>query len=299
MYLLFGIIFLILLFFYVINLWRRKRIIKKVRSMCMDEKCRLLNQLIQPFGYCYIPSQDIFTSRIDAWQREFGYCALFDRAAPYLGMVFDRLPVYFDYQGKTWLIEFWKGQYGINTGCEIGVYHADRLLTEAELQTTIFQSVADQDMPSLSFDLFRKHNSIARLCAKHWWLTAFSMGRFSSPSDLSMEITVRLASSEMADAFIKGLINAGYCPDGIYRCCCTVAFSFDKGAPAGGFLSRLFTKLAQKSNHFWCRIYLFATRPFCLSVDRILYLYYFLPFAFRRMLRIRRYKKRRRSRGQS
>ena len=42
--------------------------------------------------------------------------------APRFQMVFDALPVYFDYQKKTWLIEFWKGQYGINTGAEIGIY---------------------------------------------------------------------------------------------------------------------------------------------------------------------------------
>ena len=39
-------------------------------------------------------------------------------------MIIDAYPVYFDYQDKTWMIEFWRGQYGINTGAEIGVYHA-------------------------------------------------------------------------------------------------------------------------------------------------------------------------------
>jgi Domain of unknown function (DUF4474) len=26
-------------------------------------------------------------------------------------------------KGKTWMIELWKGQYGLMTGCEIGVYN--------------------------------------------------------------------------------------------------------------------------------------------------------------------------------
>ena len=39
-------------------------------------------------------------------------------AYQYVGMVFETLPVYFDYAGKTWLIQIWKGQYGICTGCE-------------------------------------------------------------------------------------------------------------------------------------------------------------------------------------
>lgn len=290
MYLLFGIILLILLFFFCISCQRRKKNIKKVCSMCMAEKCSVLNRLIEPFGYSYIPSQDLFTSRIDAWQRDFGYCDLYDKAASHFNMIFDCLPVYFDYQDRTWLIEFWKGQYGINTGCEIGVYYADRVLTEDELKSTLFQCVDDKDMLKLSFDLFRNHSSIARLCAKHWWLTAFSMGRFSYPSDLSMGISVNLQSAEMAEAFTKGLIRTGYCPDDIYTCCNTVTFTFAKGTPAKGSFQRLRIKAAQWVNHFWCKVYLFVTRPFCLSIDRILYLYYYLPFAFRRMLHIRGYK---------
>ena len=89
MYLFFTIFFLFLLFFVCFNFWRRKKIIKKVCSMCMKEKCHLLDELIEPFGYSYVLSQDIFTSRIDAWQREFGYCALFDKAAFRFNMVFD------------------------------------------------------------------------------------------------------------------------------------------------------------------------------------------------------------------
>lgn len=292
MYLLFGIIFLILLFFFCISFWRRKRIIKKVCCMCMEEKCNILDQLIRPFGYSYIASQDIFTSRIDAWQREFGYCALYDKAASHFNMIFDCLPVYFDYQGRTWLIEFWKGQYGINTGCEIGVYYADRILTEKELQSTLFQCVDNEDMLKLSFTLIKNHNSIACLRARHWWLTAFSMGRFSEPSDLSMCASVTLPTAEMAKAFAAGLQKAGCHPEDICACCNNLTFSFTGSALKCGLLHNLRIRIAQWSNHFWCKVYLFVTRPFCLSIDRILYLYYFLPFAFRRILHIRRYKRR-------
>ena len=116
MYLFFGIFFLVLLFFFCLNHWRRKKIIQKVRCMCMKEKCCILDELIAPFGYAYLPAQDIFTSRLDVWQRDFGYCTLYDKAAFRFNMVFDCLPVYFEYDGRTWLLELWKGQYGINTG---------------------------------------------------------------------------------------------------------------------------------------------------------------------------------------
>ena len=291
MYLFFGIFFLILLFFFCVNHFRRKKIIKKICSMCMDEKCRILSDLIEPFGYAYVLSQDIFTSRIDAWQRQFGYCHLYDQAAPHFNMIFDCLPVYFNYEGRTWMIELWKGQYGINTGCEIGVYYADRILKEEELKHELFQCADNENMLKLYFNLYRNGQNIAHLCKIHWWLTAFSIGCFSKPSDLTMRVSITFHNEDMAEAFIRGLIKAGYRQEDIRLCCGTVSFTFGEADAFYHIWKRLLRNIAQCVNRFWCRVYLFITRPFCLSIDRILYLYYYLPFAFRKMLRIRKYKK--------
>ena len=297
MYLFFGIFFLVLLFFFCINRFRRKKIIKKVCTMCMDEKCRILDDIIKPFGYSYVLSQDIFTSRIDAWQRKFGYCHLYDEAAPHFNMIFDCLPVYFNYGGRTWMIELWKGQYGINSGCEIGVYYADRILKENELEHELFQCADDKNMLKMHFDLYRNGEEMARLCKVHWWLTAFSMGCFPKPSDLTMKVSITFHNEDMADAFAYGLIRAGYNPKNICVCLSTVSFTFADSSPVCGIFKRLRRKIAQCMNRLFCKIYLFVTRPFCLSIDRILYLYYYLPFAFRKMLRIRKYKKIKGKRG--
>lgn len=265
--------------------------------MCHSEKCNILNDLVYPFGYCYVDSQDIFSSLLDAWQREFGYCSLYDETALHFNMVFDCLPVYFDYDGKTWLIEFWKGQYGINTGAEIGVYYADRILDKEEYSHTLFHSVENKDMPELSFHLFRQGSEVADLCHRHWWLTAFSVGRFSAPADLYMRASITFPNRELTQAFLEGLINTGYDEEGIHVCCNTIAFAFTESIMPRNCLQKLHVKFAQAMNRFWCRVYLFITRPFCLSMDKILYLYYYLPFIFRRMLRIRKYKKFKDKRG--
>ncbi|MDE7016889.1 MAG: DUF4474 domain-containing protein [Lachnospiraceae bacterium] len=291
MYFIFGFIFVILIFFFCLNHWRKKKIIQKICCMCMEEKCALLDDLIAPFGYSYLLPQDIFTSRMDAWQRDFGYCALYDKAAPYLNMVFDSLPVYFDYQGRTWLIEFWKGQYGINTGCEIGIYHADSIIEESELKRTLFQCADDSEMPKLSLVFTKNEQCIAKLCGRHWWLTAFKLGCFSNPAVLSMHVCLTLQSCEMAEAFAEGLIRAGYNCCEIRVCHQTVTFIFDASCHKCGCWCRLQRRFAQFCNRFWCKVFLSVTKPFKLSVDRVLYLYYYLPFAFRKMFRIRKYKK--------
>lgn len=291
MYFFSGIVLLILLFFFCLSFWRRKKVIEKICCMSAKQKCHLLDELLEPFGFRYITAQDIFTSRIDAMQRNFGYCSFYDRSALAVHMVLDCLPVYFNYNGRTWLIEFWKGQYGINTGGEIGIYYADRIIPEQEWSHTLFQCAEDDDMVGLSFNLFRNGMEIADVREKHWWLTAFSVGRFSNPADLYMYAGITFPDNAMAEAFAKALVNTGCCRNDICLCHNSVTFCFTKAFTKDNCLRRLRIHLVQGINRFLCKMYLFITRPFCLSSDKILYLYYSLPFVFRRILRIRRYKK--------
>jgi hypothetical protein len=65
-----------------------------------------LDKIIAIGGYSYDPQQDIFYSNMDAWQREFGYCRLYDEAATPLRLIMDCEPIYFDFKEKHWLIEF-------------------------------------------------------------------------------------------------------------------------------------------------------------------------------------------------
>ena len=126
-YIILALILLLSVTFAVIWIIRKRNSRRKVCEMQMSQKVRLLNGLTEPSGFIYDTHWDVFTSRTDAWQRKFGYEMLFDRIAAGVNMVLDTWPVYFDYEGRTWLIEFWKGQYGINTGAETGIYHADHL----------------------------------------------------------------------------------------------------------------------------------------------------------------------------
>lgn len=239
MYLLFAILLPLFLVLFILNYRHSKRNIKKVRSMCISDKCKLLRELLEPFGYSYLPSSDLFTSRRDAWQREMGYSILYDKTAHHLNMVFDSLPVYFVYQGRTWLLEFWKGQYGITTGGEIGLYYVDRLVKENERETTLFHAVPDENMLRMSFTLFKNDTPVAELNGVHWWLTAFRLGCFSSPADLTLCASVDFPYPDMARAFIKGLYAAGYEPCNICCRCNTVTFSFDRTTKQKGFLRNL------------------------------------------------------------
>ena len=287
MYLFFGIFLFFCILFFLLNHHRRKCIIQKICCMDFCEKFCLLNDLMRPYGFSFLPKQDIVTSRKDAWQREFGYSSLFDQTASRFNMVFDCEPIYFDYEGRTWRIEFWKGQYGINIGSEIGIYCADSLLAASQYEYAHFQSVPDDRMPFMEMELFYKNESLFSVSSPHWWLTGFSMGRYCEPEDLSMQISITFPNRYMLQSFAEALLRRGYDRSRISIRYLTISFSFVRPfAPQPR--SPFFSRLSQWKNRQLCRLYQSVTRPFPGTMDKLLYLYFFLPRTFRRMLRFKK-----------
>ncbi len=298
MYFLFGFFFILILFCIAFCHWRKACIIKKVCSMTCSEKCHLLNELIHPFGYQYLLKQDLFFTTFDAWQRKFGYANIYNCTAPFFHMVFDSEPVYFDYNGRTWLIEFWKGQYGINTGAEIGIYCADSLVEPGQRNHTLFHTVSDSDIPVFSMNL--KYNTkttcqdVGSLSMPHWWLAIFKMGLFSNPNNLLVNFCIEFPSYDMMLAFRDALIEKGYDHCSLQTYGCRICFSFrsPKSPVPCGILTKPVRIIAQLGNRLLCSLYRFVTRAFDCTLDRLIYLYFYLPFLFGHCLHLRRCKKR-------
>lgn len=268
---------------------RRRRAARKV---CAIEKCKrteLVNELLQPFGYVYDSCEGIVKTTRDAWQREFGFCTAYDQSAVYFNMVYDREPVYFYYEGKTWLLEFWKGQYGMNAGGEIGLYHADGILSEKHLKKTLFESASDRELLPMEMVVYEKGERALSTSGNHWWLTGFVVGAYCRPEDLKMEAAVTFPNEDMREAFVAGLRKCGYHKCDIKICGLKVCFRFKKpySRQYRGLLPwrRAWT---QWKNRMFCRMFRMVTKPFTCAVEQILYLYFFLPAAFRRMFCMRR-----------
>ncbi|MBQ2801787.1 MAG: DUF4474 domain-containing protein [Lachnospiraceae bacterium] len=287
--------FVFLLLFVLCNMLffhcRKRKIRKKICDMNTAEKCEKLTGIIEPLGYCYDVKQDVFSTALDAWQRNFGYTESYNYYAPHFNMVFDYEPIYFDYQDKTWLIELWKGQYGINTGAEVGIYYSDSYVPPALREHTLFHCVKDRDMLPMTLHLFQEDDSIAMLRKRHWWLTIFSMGVYNEPADLSANVSITFPTESMMNAFIEALNKKGYHKNDICVCGLTVIFIYRSCSTCKAPLFRRFLcKYAQWKNRIFCKLFLWVTKPFSSSLDRALCLYYYLPFAFRRLLTIKRYK---------
>ncbi len=282
MYIIFPCILFIMVLCALLMVWRKL--------------CRL-NELVNPFGFEYLLSQDIFTSCKDAWQRDFGYCWLYDKSADLFNMVFDCEPIYFDYEGCTWMIELWKGQYGINAGAEIGIYRADGLVSRHQRTAAMFHTVPDSDLPFFEYTLYQDNCAMYRIAQRHWWLTGFRMGQYVSPDCLLMKTEITFPSCEMQHAFVRGLIDCGYAQEDIHVWNLQVAFSFSRPhTRQPRCIHGIRNAFAMWKNRIFLKIYCHVTKHFCFTMDKLLYLYEYLPFAFRHMMHIRHKKKKRRRR---
>ena len=178
----------------------------------------VLRRLLADTGYAYDWSQNIFYSVLNPWQRKLGYCRLYDESSALAGMVIDCEPVYFDYGGKKWMIELWKGQYGITTGGEIGIYNTEGpdLDIQGVFNGTFYFCANDNETLSMMYTLRLNDRHLFSRAARHWWLTGFRLGEFAKPSRLTMEASITFKDHGMQQAFLEGLRKIGY-EDGEYR----------------------------------------------------------------------------------
>jgi hypothetical protein len=210
------------------------------------------------FGYSYDTKQTIFYSKTNCWQRKYGYCRLYDATAALSGMIIDCEPVYFEYDNRKWLIEFWKGQYLFMTGCEIGVYNTSRPEIDIPelFSGTFFDCAGDEDMINMSFKLFKNDTLLFQRDAVHWWLNGFKAGEFSNPQELKMEIKITLKDAQMLGAFTEGLKQAGYNGSETVINGLTVSIVFDKPHnPQPHSRTVEIEKMAQWNNRSLCDLF--------------------------------------------
>lgn len=298
LYYLIPAIILFLLLLSALFLYLRKRHnVKKIHAMTTEEKTTLINQLIEPVGYIYEPRQDIFATRLNAPQKLFGYNSFYDFSAAYFNMIFDYETIYFDYGNRTWLIEMWKGQYGINSGCELGIYYADSLVSPDDYTKTHFHAVDEADMPDISLQLNRiskknpfLYTRLGYLKYHHWWLTIFKMGVFSKPSGLFANASIRFKNYPMLYSFLDSF-EATMPPETEYRLNgLTVYFTFKKSHRKYNLFKRFVRRIALTLCHLYCILFNLITKTFENTGDKILYIYYFLPFSLRLIFRPKKEK---------
>jgi hypothetical protein len=178
-------------------------------------------------------------------------------------MIIDCEPIHFEYLEKHWMIGFWKGQYDLVTGGEIGVYtKAVDLTILGFFSGAYYDCVSNTDLLKMSYTLKKNGTTLFTREGEHWWLTGFKLGEFSNPSELTMDITITLHNVMMRDAFVTGLWNAGYPLDEFTRNGATVSFRFGSPhTPPPITRTPATDRIIQRKNELLCEKYHEITGP--------------------------------------
>lgn len=247
------------------------------------------DKIVKDAGYGYDSNQDIFYSRINSWQRKYGYCKLYDEAAAPLGMIIDCEPIYFEYESEKWLIEFWKGQYDLTTGGEIGLYKAKKSNIEIPgiFLGDFYEAVSNDELLYMEYKLRNKERIILIRAGKHWWLTGFKLGDFFNPSDLIMDLTIEFNDENMKNAFIKGLKAGGYLDEEIKVNRYSVGVCFNKPHTQQPYTRGEVTdKIIQKKNKLLCDKYQEITKPYDNFRDKLFAIKTMSPELYNEVMKI-------------
>jgi len=271
----------------ITHLSQRSKKIKNFKPNPDKQKqLEVLNKDLVPFGFAYNPDKDIFYSLMDPWQRDYGYCKLYDDMMPLVGMVVDSEPIRFEYNGKHWLIEFWKGQYGLTVGAEVGIYNSVcEKLDVIAYRGRFYNSAADSEMLPISIVLKKKGKKIISRKGIHWWLTGFKLGEFSDPSGLTAEISITFFDKQMCDAFLNALYDLGYDSGNVQIENEKVTIIYDKPYTVQPKLrddNRI--KRILKRNKCYCVIYKKLTRKYHCTLDKLEYLRTAAPWLYKIIL---------------
>lgn len=194
-----------------------------------NDEDKLVDNVIGPdgqqlAGYRYNPDGDYYyTDDKDCWQKNAGYNEVYDNMAPAAGMFIDQVRIRFNYGGKDWMIQFWKGQYGfLLVGAEIGVYTAPGGTYEGDTSGVNHYNCADkEDWLNMQLDCYWSENNnghykkvFTREYGKYWWATGFVKGQLTKytipKTELKLKGRITFKSTEMANLFVYGLKESGF-----------------------------------------------------------------------------------------
>lgn len=160
-------------------------------------------------SYQYAPEGNYYYTNEDPWQRALGYNEIYDASAQFVAIYIDTMRCKFEYAGKDWMIQFWKGQYGyVFIGHEIGIYNKPK-----NRGAEHYDAVSDEEAIYMSMTGYRKGVELyTRDYGKYWWCTGFVPGKldkFADRSELSLTARMTMKDSAMLLAFTNSLKDNG------------------------------------------------------------------------------------------
>ena len=176
----------------------------------------------QIFGYRYSYVGDYYyTDDKDCWQKFFGFNFAYDIAAPLALIQYDYVRVFFTYGEYDWMIQMWKGQYGLLFhGSEVGVY-TKPVGSPSATRYAHYAAADKENFLKMSTALYHQsgrnsdeyHFEFERPYDEYWWCTGFVPGHLRNTigcKELRAETRITLKDEEMTRLFCEGLKLCGF-----------------------------------------------------------------------------------------
>ena len=150
------------------------------------------------FGFLYEPKGVYFYTAADPWQRNVGYNEIFDIVAPTTLINFETKRLRFEYADKDWMIQMWKGQYGLLFyGAEVGVYTKPK-----ERELVHYDAASDEDMLKMEMTFSYKRDGkwvkrFTRPYDSYWWCTGFLPGNLDGQFN-TIKVDMRITAKNTA-----------------------------------------------------------------------------------------------------
>lgn len=167
-------------------------------------------------GFGYSTKEKCFYATGNAWQRNFGYSDLYDKTSQLIAISYDTSKIFFIYGGKEWMIQLWKGQYGlVLLGAEVGVYNRP----QGSNGSTYFECADDNERLPISLTLRRNGSPLfVRSQNLSWWQTGFVPGQLgvgvmvgsTHTKTLDLTTSITFKDENMRKAFVIGLKKCSY-----------------------------------------------------------------------------------------
>ncbi len=174
-------------------------------------------------GYRYSSDGYYYCDDKDCWQKDVGYNEVYDKWAPVAAMYIDQIRIRFQYGGKNWMVQLWKGQYGyLLIGAEIGLYTCDLNAYKGETgDINHFHSADKSDWLKMQLDCYfckggkgTYKKLFTRPYDTYWWATGFVKGqltKYTNPrTELKTRNRVTFKSEDQANLFVQGLKQSGF-----------------------------------------------------------------------------------------
>ncbi|MDR0531546.1 MAG: DUF4474 domain-containing protein [Oscillospiraceae bacterium] len=193
--------------------------------------------------YHYNPWGNYIYNSKYAFQWLFGFNQVYDTFDFVANCYVDTIRCKFNYGGKDWLVQLWKGSYGVclAIGGEIGVYNKSE-----HFPLRHYFSAVEEDWVKMEMSIY--HNGkllFTRPFEKYWWCTGFQPGvlewfLIKPRVHVSMVAKLEFNNTAMAQLFARCLAEKSFqhgsptpgadSPDRYYRLGKTVALSWQRAA---------------------------------------------------------------------